>query len=58
VETGAGAIAVLSGPELEIQAGTETGLIFDQHRIIGFDKSGAAVSHGTGRVAQRQATRP
>jgi ABC-type sugar transport system ATPase subunit len=42
VETSAGTVTALTGPECEANAGSETGLAFDTAKMIGFDADGKA----------------
>ncbi len=46
VETPAGTITALTGPESDADAGTETGLAFDTGKMIGFDADGEATVFG------------
>jgi ABC-type sugar transport system ATPase subunit len=46
VETSAGTVTVLTGPENEASAGAETGLAFDTAKIIGFAADGKARHFG------------
>jgi ABC-type sugar transport system ATPase subunit len=46
VETPAGTVTALTGPESDASAGTETGIIFDTRRMIGFDAEGKATIFG------------
>ena len=46
VETPAGTVTALTGPESEASAGTEIGLIFDTGKMIGFDADGKAKVFG------------
>jgi multiple sugar transport system ATP-binding protein len=46
VETSAGTVTALTGPESEASAGTETGLAFDTGKMIGFDADGTSKVFG------------